>query len=185
MKKNKCAIVAQVASTNPISSLTKSSLEKAVSEFNAAPPLVRKGKTLPPKIRVGNKSYRVIRELGTGADGVVFEVADGETRKVVKKYWSEGFEKGNLAKFPVLEKAGFRVPQVYEVDKTKRTVLMEFVRGVPCDFLQNSKTLAEEERQQAASDYSSFWKVAGKFAELEPQNVLVEVDTGQFVIIDP
>jgi len=168
-----------------LSSLPNNRLEEVLKEFNLAPPLALKGATIPKKLVVGDQSFPVVRELGRGADGIVYEVIDGKVRRAVKHFWSKGFAKPTLAKFEKFNQAGFRTPNIFKIDNTRKTMLFEFIEGVPCDFFDKSKVLSLGERAQAEKDYSAFWSQARKFGELESQNVILETSSGEYVVIDP
>lgn len=89
-------------------------------------------------ISISSKKYKVIGRLGSGGEAEVYLVSDEERLWVAKIFrTNEKFDAGVLD----FDRLKSFLPAVHKSDPTSKTLILEYLEGVPVDFISEHGTL--------------------------------------------
>ncbi len=146
---------------------------------------------LPPgsRLKVNEGEYTVVAYLGDGYEGTVY-LADGPLgRKVVKQFKGTTNILAHVNALNRLAEAGVRTPRVWEVDERNQRVLLDYVEGLAVAKVRSrgpqfGLTAAEMARFEARlAEFKR--RVEPHWPRYVEQNVLLDFNSGEFVVIDP
>lgn len=148
---------------------------------------------IPQVVVINGKPLKVLRILGQGNEGPVFLVErDGHTY-AFKKFLNPDEYDGNVFLLDHFKRHGIPAPEVIERDSLTKAVLLEYVQGVTVanfiDFLK-SKNIDPQPLRDLFNDFVkdavTIPRPEGVYIlPLEQQNVLIELKTKNFYVIDP
>jgi hypothetical protein len=150
-------------------------------------------KALPQgsKLIVDSVEYVVVHYLGAGFEGTVYLV-DGPTgRMAVKVFKGRTDISEHYKDLQSYSEGGVPTPKVWEVDPIRKTARLEYVEGIKLSSLLDEENAAEW--GLTASEVKEFQRRLEKFRAdhqsvlpyVLPNNILVDVNTGELVLIDP
>ena len=136
--------------------------------------------------KIGHQVYRTRVRLGGGNDGVVYlESVKGGRQVVIKAFHKPEHIHSHLELLDQLEVSGdVRTLRVLEVDEGQGLVVFEYVRGLPLDELIYyssewgiSASLVSDLRDRVK-------EIRSRDRRIIEQNLLLDLDTGDLVLID-
>lgn len=150
---------------------------------------LKKHREVGEDLPIGSGKNRITEILGAGWDADVFVIDTPEGPRAAKVYRSVEKFRRDVEWLNELRKQGVAVPEVYSVDEANRTVVMRRVRGIAWEELkkptaENGLTAAEVE-QIRAEMVSQLLGPDKPSINAISVNIVLDLDTGKFVVIDP
>lgn len=95
------------------------------------------GVYLSKLVKVNGKEFLILKLLGKGKSGYSYLVENGDKKYVLKQIHHEScdyYQFGNkleseIRDYKKLRKLGIRIPEMYDVDVKKETILKEYIEG--------------------------------------------------------
>lgn len=168
-----------------ISSEIRKEIESIKSDFFKA---VKSGTVLKHK----NKKYSLLQKVGEGIEGTVFIAEDSKGKRFYLKVFDkqEGeFFRDNVSLFELAQKKYKDIPLwMPQLDEQTKTMLWSYRNTVSLELYMD---VSQKYTIWSSTDEASQLMIESlneKFGELlfiTPQNVLVDLDTGEVLISDP
>jgi hypothetical protein len=135
------------------------------------------------RVVVDDKEVEIVQTLGWGADGVVYLVKSNDQQLFSLKYF---YNRKQLRKHPnLLKKSAEKLDSIdfLKIDYQKKLALMTYIFGIDVDviYIKNDLGLSNELKNKLWP----FVKNACLETSTGNANILLEIETGKFILIDP
>lgn len=149
-----------------------------------------RGEAIPEVIQVGQREYNVQLYLGSGDEGDFYLVEWDGQLFAAKEFFKVTVLKENYQLAREVDAYGMRILTPLDADLSRRVILYPYIRGLAVDSILASASPRTREFVKTA--YEVFLGTTTKFRDVNPnrsdvssRNVLVDLNTFQFIILDP
>lgn len=171
-------------------------LEDLKNRRSSILPLTRGARKVGSTIHFKKNRYKIISILGSGSEGVMYLVEQGGKRFTIKEIHKDHIYKTMLfAVTPInlklFQKEGYKIVKIIDSDPQNFLFLMDYIEGVPLRALLEQGewfgfTKAEMKLFNEVWDkYEKIDKNKHGRVKIHKRNAIIEIDTGQLIIIDP
>ncbi len=146
---------------------------------------------VPKTLKLRGEEVEVVRMLGDGLYGAVYLVKDKSGQLYsVKQYKTEASLRGD---FELMERlraqSNYQVAKIYDSDVGEKWLKLEYIDGVAPMTIWSSDPLDSTVRTQISVEVEKLGKEKERWGNskvfLHGKNVILEIETGRLVIIDP